>query len=150
MSLALDDRLPEERREALTRHCEACPTCAAEWAMHRKIQDVLQSMPAASPSASLWPQVRARLNEQEARQTWFEDVERFSRRFVPVAAVLLLALLGLATRNAWERFHRTPDIEWLFASSAPEVSPSAEDGWLWSLDGTQTDDRGEPGSTRNP
>lgn len=42
----VDDLLPDEQRQAFDAHLAACPTCAAQLALARRIQDGLANLPA--------------------------------------------------------------------------------------------------------
>lgn len=122
ISLAVDGALPAKENEVLQEHIAGCAACQAEWEGQQKLRSVLHAIPAPEIEASVLPALRARLNEREARLVWMEDIERFARRFVPAAAVLLLVLSGLAVHSAVKRFRAASEIHLLvLAEAQPEL-----------------------------
>ncbi|MBI2190492.1 MAG: zf-HC2 domain-containing protein [Planctomycetes bacterium] len=121
LSRSLDGLLVEAEQSDLENHLEACPACRKEWETQKKIQHLLHSLRDPMTARSVLPAVRLRLGDEEARRLWYDDLERLARRFVPVAAVLFLALSAFALFSTWNRLSRAPEIEWLVAQNGLEA-----------------------------
>ncbi len=93
MSLYLDGVLVGEARARFEEYLEANPEAASEMEAWKKQQRLLRSRPGISPNEWFWQGISARLAGQKSAP---ESVFPFSRKYVPVAAVLtvLIAALG--------------------------------------------------------
>jgi len=142
ISRSLDEALGSDDVRSLADHLAQCTRCQNELEAHRQVQTLIRSLPQTAAQGSVLPQVRARLDEREARLVLLEDLERFARRFVPAAAVLLAVLTGFAVRGIAERFRDDSGLEWVLASAPAEVIRSDADVW-----GLEWDDEtaGPPG-----
>jgi hypothetical protein len=56
-------------------------------------------------------------------------MERFARRLVPAAAVLLVVLAGFAVRGTVQRLRTASELEWPLASNLLAVTEQETDVW---------------------
>jgi anti-sigma factor RsiW len=129
VSRSLDQTLDEPQERALDQHLASCDACRAEREAQRRLQRLLRSIPSPEIQDSVLPALRGRLNPGEARRIWWEDMERFARRLVPAAAVLLVVLAGFAVRGALRRSQPVPELESLLASTSSAVTEQETDVW---------------------
>jgi len=132
ISRSLDEALGEPEENALKEHVEGCAECQAERKEQQGLRALLCSVPEPGPAESVLPGLAGRLSRQQARQVWLEDMERFAKRLVPVAAALLLLLSGFAARGVMNRLSSSPAIDWLVASNPPALT--GQDTDVWGLD----------------
>jgi len=132
ISISLDGALNESQGSALKEHLEGCAECQAEREEQHDLRALLRSVPEPGPAGSVLSGLADRLDSQQARQVWLEDVERFAKRLVPIAAALLLVLSGIAARGVMNRLSGPPAIDWLLASSPPALTGQETD--VWGLD----------------
>lgn len=136
ISRSLDQALSADDERSLADHLAQCTRCQSELEAHRRVQTLMQQLPQSLPQTaaqgSVLPQVKARLDDREARLVLLEDLERFARRFVPAAAVLLAVLTGFAIRGIAERFRDDSGLEWVLASAPTELI--RPDTGVWGLE----------------
>lgn len=124
---SLDSELPEGEKATLEAHLKTCASCKAEWEAQLRLRQMIQSLQATETPDSVLAAIRRRLSQGEAKRIWLEDIESFARHFVPIAAMLLLALSGLAARNTWKRYQHAPELEWLVVAQAPDRMFESDD-----------------------
>lgn len=132
ISRSLDGALSADDERSLADHLAQCTRCQSELEAHRRVQTLMRSLPQTAVRGSVLPEVKARLDDREARLVLLEDLERFARRFVPAAAVLLAVLTGFAIRGIAERFRDDSALEWVLASAPAEVI--RPDAGVWGLE----------------
>ena len=134
VSRALDDALPDDFAQDFHEHREVCVACQEEWRAHSAVRVFLHTLePGSESCGSLWPVVKSELTARRARDAWFEEMDNFARRLLPVAAVLLLA--GIL------KFWPLPVMT--FAFEGQEMQSRFGGGWTgpglwkaWRLSGT--------------
>jgi len=102
----LDGELQTADSEAVRRHVEGCPDCAAARQRLEKIQGMLGNLLTAEASqlefAPFWREVRRRIEE---KRPWYEELIEWAQSLliaprlawtVPAAIMVLLGLLSLA------------------------------------------------------
>lgn len=68
MSLALDGVLDAADQTLLDQHLQACPRCAAQWALWQRVGSALQAEPYAGPPLAFTRTVNDALNGRERRR----------------------------------------------------------------------------------
>lgn len=129
VSRSLDQALDEHQKRALDQHLTACAACRAEREAQLRLRRLLQAVPAPETQGSVLPALRGRLNAGEARRIWWEDMERFARRLVPAAAVLLVVLAGFAVRGTVQRLRAVPEPELAMEPGSLAMTEQETDVW---------------------
>lgn len=92
----LDGKLPVAERRQLDAHLAACAACRERAGGFRSVWDVLDELPAISPSPAFDAKVRARV-QQEPRRAWFWGWIVPSPRMAFATTALLIASIWLSS-----------------------------------------------------
>lgn len=68
MSLALDELLPEQDRQRLEQHLQACPACRAEWEAMQAVSALFADSPMAGPPLGFAVRVERKLAEKDRKR----------------------------------------------------------------------------------
>lgn len=113
MSSAIDERLSSGEEQEFQSHLQACEACGREWREQNRLRQLIQGLPAGQTDAVLSEVMkRIRTSDAKAREAkliLFEEVERFARWFVPVAAMLMVVLSGFVLRGMQSRSQSIAD-----------------------------------------
>jgi len=97
----LDGRLKEGERAEVQKHLDACAACRVRAAEFSAVSDLLDELPMLEPSPAFDVRVRARIEAEPVKQSWWAWM-RPSPRIAFAASALLLATIWLSygSRNA--------------------------------------------------
>lgn len=89
LSAFIDGELPDAKRQAVERHLDECPACAA---VHRRLAEawaLVAEAPRVAPRVDLWPRIEARLADARPVPGW-----RAWLSWNPFPALATLALVA--------------------------------------------------------
>lgn len=121
-------RLDPAAARRLAAHLAGCPACRGAAADQNDVAAVLSARPAAAPPLGFATRVMARL---DAPPTWLDviDWRRWTGRLAPVAALLVVAAVGLRPAEAVEPIEFSDLVTgWVGADDAAE-SPALSLLW---------------------
>ncbi|MDP6360628.1 MAG: zf-HC2 domain-containing protein [Planctomycetota bacterium] len=149
ISRALDARLSSVEEQDLQSHLETCETCEREWREQSRMRQLIQSLPEVETEAVLLDVMeRLRSSDAKAREAkliLFEEVERFARWFVPLAAMLMVVLSGFVLRGMHSRSQNITDGELAQAYLEAEFDYDSEtEADVWGLSSLVTESEASP------
>ncbi|HTX19048.1 MAG TPA: hypothetical protein VMG34_10350 [Bacteroidota bacterium] len=100
LTLYLDERLDETSKATFRAYMLSHPDVEAELEALRRQRELLRSKPQVDPNEWFWQRLSVRLGEQERHA---QSVFPFSTKYVPVAATLAVAIVGLLGVLAYQR-----------------------------------------------
>ena len=96
LSAFIDGELPDAERQAVERHLDGCPACAA---VHRRLAEawaLVAEAPRVAPRVDLWPRIEARLEGEPPVPAWRAWISW--KPFPALATLALVAGLALGLR----------------------------------------------------
>src|SRR6266436_5827757 len=93
----VDGRLKESERAQVEKHLAACPACRLRVNEFRAVTGLLDELPQIEPSAACDARVRARVEAEPGKQSWWAWLE-VSPRVALAASMLIAATVWIVSR----------------------------------------------------